>query len=79
VEPLADEPQYPSIIDPLRDKLPQVAPGEIIDTSTDIRIDYPGEVPLPALFTQLVQRLMLTVPLPEAVGQGMKVLSKDGL
>src|SRR5262249_60309654 len=79
VQPLADEPQYSPIIDPLRDKLPQVAPIEIVEKSTDIRIDYPVDVQLPALFTQLVQRLMLTVPLPEAVGKGMKVLIKDGL
>src|SRR5207249_10782292 len=79
VQPLADEPQYPPIIDPLRDKLPQVAPVEIVEKSTDIRIDSPVDVQLPALFTPLVQRLMLPVPLPEAVGKGMKVLSKDGL
>src|SRR2546428_9955272 len=79
VQPLADEPQYPPIIDPLRDKRSQVVPVEIVEKSTDIRIDSPVDVQLPALFTQLVQRLMLTVPLPEAVGKGMKVLIKDGL
>src|SRR5438067_1785697 len=79
VQPLADEPQYPPSIAPLRDKLSQVVPVEIVEKSPDIRIDSPGDGQLPALFTQLVQRLMLTVPLPEAVGKGMKVLIKDGL
>ena len=79
VPPLADPSQDSSILDPLRATLPQVAPVAMVETSTDIRIDSPVAVQLPALFAPVVQRLMGTVALPEAVGTCMKVLSKDGL
>ena len=71
--------QYASIIDPLLEKLPQRAPVQVIEKSTDIRIDSPVDVQRPALLTQLVQRLMGTVALPEAMGKGMEVLREDGL
>jgi hypothetical protein len=50
----------------------------MVETSTDIRIDSPVAGQLPALCTQLVQRVRLTVPLPEAVRKGLQVLIKDG-
>jgi hypothetical protein len=62
VQPLADEPPYPPIIAPLRDKLAPVVPVEMVENSTDIRIDSPVEVQLPALCTPLVQRVLLTGP-----------------
>ena len=49
----------------------------MIQTSTDICIDYPVDGQRPALLTQLVQRLMGTVALPEAVGEGMEILLED--
>ena len=61
------------------DKRPQVAPVQVVEKSTDIRIDYPVDVQRPALLTQLVQRLMLTVSLPEAMREGMKIMREDGL
>jgi hypothetical protein len=38
MQPRAEQPQDASIFDPRRDKLPQKAPVEIVETSTDIRI-----------------------------------------
>jgi hypothetical protein len=51
----------------------------MVDKATAIRIDSPGDGQLPALRTPLVPRLLLTVPLPEAVGKGMNVRVNDGL
>src|SRR2546425_12146695 len=39
-----------------------MAPVEGVEKSTDICIHYPGDVQLPTLLTQLVERLVLTVP-----------------
>jgi hypothetical protein len=50
-----------------------------IEKSTDICIHYPVDVQLSALLPQLVQRLMGTVPLPEAVGERMKLMLEDRL
>jgi hypothetical protein len=61
------------------DKRPQVAPVQVVEKSTDLRIDSPVDVQRPALLTPLVQRLMLTVSLPEAMGKGMKIMREDGL
>jgi len=63
VQPRAKPSQHASITDPLLDTLPQRAPVQVVEQSTDIRIDSPVAVPRPALLTQLVPRLMLTVPL----------------
>src|SRR5215831_14372103 len=79
VQPLANQPEYSSITDPLLDKLPQMAPVQVVEKSTHIRIDYPVDVQRPTLLTQLVQRLMGTVALPEAMGEGMEVLLEDRL
>jgi hypothetical protein len=79
VQPLANQSQYASIIDPPPKKLPQMAPVQIIEKSTDIRIDYPSDVQRPTLLPQFVQRLMGTVALSEAMGKGMKVPFEDGL
>jgi hypothetical protein len=77
VQPLANQPEYSSIPDPLLDTRPQMAPVQVVETSTDIRIDSPGAVPRPTLLAQRVQRLMGTVALPEAMGEGMKILRED--
>jgi hypothetical protein len=73
-QPLANQSEYSSIIDPLLDKLPQIAPVQVVEKSTDIRVAYPVDVHLPALLTQFVQRLMGTVALPEAMGKGMEIM-----
>jgi hypothetical protein len=78
-QPLAKQSQDSPIIDPRRDPLPQMAPGEMVEKATDLRIDSPVDVQPPALLTPLVQRLMVTVALPEAVGTFMQGMSKDGL
>src|SRR5947208_9945597 len=51
----------------------------IIEKSTDIRVHDPGDVQLPALLTQLVQRLVLTVPFSEAMGEHVQIMLEDGL
>jgi hypothetical protein len=79
VQPLANQSKYSSIIDPLLEKLPQIAPVQVVEKSTDIRVDYPVDVQLPTLLTQLVQRLMGTMALPAAMGKGMEILLEDGL
>jgi site-specific DNA recombinase len=79
VQPLANQSEYSSILAPLLDKRPQMAPVQVVETSTDIRIDYPGDVQRPTLLTQLVQRLMETVPLPEAMGERMAIMLEDRL
>jgi site-specific DNA recombinase len=79
VPPLAKQSEYSSILDPLRDKRPQMAPVQVVDKSTDIRIDSPVDVQRPTLLTQLVQRLMGTVTLPEALGERMEILLEDRL
>src|SRR5215510_7352040 len=56
-----------------------MAPIQVIEKSTNIRIDYPVDVQCPTLLSQLVQRLMGTVALPEAMGKGMKIMLEDGL
>ena len=60
-------------------KRPPVAPVQVVETSTDLRLDSPVAVQRPALLTQLVQRLLLTVSLPEAMRKGMKIMREDGL
>src|SRR6266699_802801 len=55
-----------------------MAPVEGVETSTDLCLHSPGDVQLPTLLTPLVERLVLTVPLPEAVGKRMKVRLEDG-
>src|SRR5215831_2397146 len=52
---------------------------DCVEKSTDICIYYPVDVQLSALLPQLVQRLMGTVPLPEAVGKRMKIMLEDRL
>src|SRR5712691_9900677 len=79
LQPLADQPQYAPIIDPLLDTRSQMAMCDGVEKSTDIRIHYPVDVALPALRPQCVQRLMWTVALPEAVGTLLKVLIEDRL
>jgi hypothetical protein len=78
VQPLANQSEYSSITDSLLDKLPQMAPVQVVEKSTDIRIDYPVDVQRPTLLTPLMQRLMGTVALPEAMGEGMKIRFEDG-
>src|SRR5215467_575904 len=56
-----------------------MAPVEGVEKSTDRCIHYPGEVLLPTLLTQLVERLGLTVPLPEAMGKRMQVRLEHGV
>jgi hypothetical protein len=56
-----------------------VAPVQVVEKSPDIRIDYPVDVPRPARLTPLVQRLMLTVSLPEAMGKDMTIMRDAGL
>jgi hypothetical protein len=56
-----------------------MAPIQVVEKSTDIRLDYPVDVQRPTLLTQLVERLMGTVPLPEAMGKGVKVMLEAGL
>src|SRR5713101_8513685 len=79
LQPLADQPQYAPIIDPLLDTCSQMAMLEGVEKSTAIRIHYPVDVELPALLPQCVQRLMWTVALPEAVGTLLQVLIEDRL
>src|SRR5438445_6052397 len=55
-----------------------MAPVEGVETSTDLCIHSPGDVQLPTLLTQRVERLVLTVPRPEAVGKRMQVRREDG-
>src|SRR5712691_8005939 len=55
-----------------------MAPVEGVEKSTDLCIHSPGDVQLPTLRTQLVERLVLTVPLPEAVGKRLKGRLEDG-
>src|SRR5206468_277552 len=59
--------------------LPPMAPGHVVEQSTDIRIDSPGDGQRPTLLTQLLQRLLGTVALPEAMGEGMNIRFADGL
>jgi hypothetical protein len=79
VQPLAKQPESASLTDPLLDKLPQMAPGQVVEKSTDIRIDSPVDGPRPTRRTQLVQRLLGTVALPETMGEGMEILLEDRL
>ena len=79
VQPLANQSEYSSITDSLLDTLPQMAPVHVVETSTDLRIDSPVAGQRPTLLTQLMQRLMGTVALPEAMGEGMKIRFEDGL
>ena len=77
VQPLAHAPQYASITDPLLDKLPQRAPVHVVEQSTDLCIDSPVDGQRPALLTHLVPRVMGTVALPAAVGEGMEIRLED--
>ena len=79
MEPLAKQSQYSPLTDPLLDTLPQMAPVEIVAKSTDIRVHDPGDVQRPTLLTQLVPRLVLTVPFAEAMGKPIKIVLEDGL
>jgi hypothetical protein len=56
-----------------------MTPGQIVEKSTDLCIDDPGNVQRPTLLTQLVQRLVLTVPFSEAMGEPMQLRLEDGL
>ena len=54
MEPLAKQSHYAPITAPLLDTLPQRAPGEMVEKSTDIRLYDPGDVQRPTLLAQLV-------------------------
>src|SRR6476660_7164369 len=51
----------------------------MVEKPADLRIDSPVDVPRPTLLSPLVQRLMGTVALPEALGEGMKIRFQDRL
>src|SRR5207249_7520061 len=47
VPPRANPSAYSSLTDSLLDTLPPMAPGHVVEQSTDIRIDSPGDVQRP--------------------------------
>ena len=79
MEPLAKPSHYAPLTDPLRDTLPQRAPVEMVEKSTDIRVDAPGDVQRPTLLAQLMECLVLTVPFSQAVGKPIKIVLEDSL
>src|SRR6516225_5392243 len=56
-----------------------MAPGPVVETSTDIRIHCPVAGPRPTRLTQLMQRVLGTVALPAAMGEGGKIRVEEGL
>ena len=78
VPPLAHQSEYASLPDSLRDQLPQMAPVHVVEPSTDLRIDSPGDVQRPTRLTPLMPRVMGTVALPAALGAGMQSRCDDG-
>jgi hypothetical protein len=79
VEPLANPSASSALIAPLLEHLPQRAPVPMSEQSTALRLDSPVAGHCPALRTPLVQRVMGTMALPEAVGKDMDILRHDGL
>ena len=61
IEPLANQALYTSIIDPLLDNLTQDCVIKIIEESTDICINYPGDILLPAVSLKFFERTVLTM------------------
>jgi hypothetical protein len=61
IEPLPDQALYTSIIDPLLDKLTQDGVIKIIEESTDICINYPVDILLPAVPLKFSESTMLTM------------------
>jgi hypothetical protein len=79
LEPLAKPSPYSPIAAPLLDTLPQMAPVEMVETSTDLRVYDPGDVQRPTRLAQLVERLVLTVPFSKAMGKPIKIVREDSL
>jgi hypothetical protein len=78
VQPLAKQSASASIPDSLLEKLPQMAPVHVVETSPNLRLDSPVDGPRPTLLPPLMQRLIGTVALPEAMGEGMPIRFDDG-
>lgn len=72
VEPLANQPPYAPIIDPLLEHLAPLASVDGGETSPHLRLDSPLDGQLAARFTPLVSRLMRTVTFAKAVGKRLK-------
>jgi hypothetical protein len=66
-------------MDPLLTQLPQMAPVQMGEKSPDICLHSPGDGPRSTLLTPLVERLVLTVPFAQAMGDPMTCRREDGL
>ena len=74
LSPLADPPQYPPLLDPWHETRSPQAMVNRVETSTAICLPSPIDGQLAAWLPPLVQRLMGTVALPDAVGKGINIM-----
>jgi site-specific DNA recombinase len=74
VQPFADQPHDPTIIDPTLDEAPQPAPVDVVEESRDVCVVDPSDAVRHALLTQLREGVMGVAPFPKAIGTREKVL-----
>jgi site-specific DNA recombinase len=77
IEPLADQPHYAPIVDPLLNKRSEQPMVQVVEASTDICVHYPADIHTPTLVAKFPQGLMGTAPRSEAVGEIMELLLVD--
>jgi len=77
VPPRATSSPSASSTAPLRDTLPQRAPGQVVDPSTALRIDSPMDGPRPTRLPPRVPRVLGPMARPAARGAGMEILRDE--
>jgi len=77
VQPLAHQSEYSSITDSLLDNLPQMAPVQVVEKSTDIGIHDPANTLCPAPLASLMPCIMGMTSWPKALRAVVEVLLVD--
>jgi hypothetical protein len=78
VQPSADQPQSPTLIDPLPDETPSPAPVDVVEESRDVRVVNPSDVVRHALLAQGREGVAGVAPFPTAIGERQNILPDLG-
>jgi hypothetical protein len=73
LKPLGDQPDDPSIADPMFDEPDQPILANLVEKGLNVAIKHPVDLPLPNSERERVQRLMLVTPEPEPVTEAEKL------
>jgi site-specific DNA recombinase len=74
IQPLADQPQYPTIVDPALDEVPQPAPVKVVEESCNVCVVNPSDAARHALLANEREGVVGVAPFPKAVGDRQEVL-----